>query len=443
MQSTHDLPDAVLLRHFRQGVTHDARLPFGATFVDRFTLPNGLRILTLEDHSAPIAAMYTGIGVGSRQEHDGKTGLAHLLEHLMFGGEHGSTQFESTVDAVGGRCNAFTWYDLTCYQTEVPSHAIIDTIRIEAHRMRELRTSPEDLTRELEIVLSERRMRIDDEPVGKLVEDSMALLFQDHTYGRPIIGTTADIKTLSVNDVTAFFAEHYGPNNMVLTFVGDIDTKQIIEHVQAGFGVIERRQLPAENVRPEFPANRERVQSVDIDLSARAWVGYLVPGLGDKLDHLAMVVLDQIMFGGRIGRVYRHMVSSDCPISTNVSSQHVGLAHYGAYWISMMPREDVSLDKLVAALDECIWKIKEEPVSQDEIDMARAQFEVDGFGALERVGYRAQAIGSSELVLGSPTAMLDDLYAIRYVGPGDILRVARRYLRSSERVVMKIGKGVK
>ena len=438
--SDSHLPDAKMLRHLRHGVIHDARLPFGSAFVDRFILSNGLRVLVMEDHSAPIAAMYTGIGVGSRHERDGKTGLAHLLEHLMFGGENGSTQFESAVDALGGRCNAFTWYDMTCFQTEVPSRAILDIIRIESERMREFRADPDDLARELEIVLSERRMRVDDEPVGRMVEESMALLFQDHTYGRPIIGTANDIKSLDMTDIRGFFDGYYRPNNMVLTFAGDIDTMEIIESVQAGFGALKSAPSSVEDVRPEFPRNRELVRAIDADLASRVWVGYIVPGSGDRLDHLAMVVLDQVLFGGRIGRGYRHLVSSERSIATNSSSQHIALAHYGAYWVSMQPREGHSLDDLIDGLDDCIRELKQNPISQDEIDMARAQFEVDGFGALERCGYRAQAMGGGELIHGSPTLLVDDLAAIRHIRPGDILRVARRYLHNPERVVMKIGK---
>lgn len=438
IQRDTSIPSVSALQHLGQGIVHDARLPFGSSFVDRFILSNGLRVLIVEDHAAPIVAIYTGVGVGSRHERAGKTGIAHLMEHLMFG-----KAFEAAVDACGGHNNAFTWYDHTCFQTEVPSHAAMEALQLEADRMRELRITKDDFDREMEIVQHERKQRVEDEPVGFAMEESLATLFSDHAYGRPIIGAMTDIQGLSINNMLQFFDQYYRPNNMVLSIVGDVDTVQIMRHVNDCFGSIEPKEIPVELVEPEFQFGRERTLTMKLDIPPRIWVGYLVPSAGDRLDHVAMILLDQILFGGRTGRMYRRTVSSGEPIATTVSAQLISLAHHGAYWMTLSAYEGKSLDEVLVAVDECIRAIKQEPVSQDEIDMARAQFEVGGYGALERNGYRAQTIGDGELSFGNPTILLDDLSASRHVRAGDIMRVARRFLHAPSRVVVRIERGQK
>jgi len=205
---------------------HDGTISFGpAMRVERFVLGNGLRVLVLEDHAAPVVCMQTWFAVGSRHEREGKTGIAHLFEHLMFGetetSAHGA--FDRTLEEAGAETNAATFLDWTYYHTNFPAEALELTMRLEADRMSRLVLREPQVTSEKEVVANERRQRVDDDVDGAISEILYKEAFREHGYKHPTIGWMDDILNFTTDDCTSFYRTYYAPNNAAMVVVGDVD----------------------------------------------------------------------------------------------------------------------------------------------------------------------------------------------------------------------------
>ncbi len=428
-----DRPEAARARH-------DGTIPFGPSMhVERFALGNGLKVLLLEDHAAPVVSMQTWLGVGSRHEKPGKTGLAHLFEHLMFGEteEHAYGVFDRLLEEAGAETNAATYLDWTYYHVNLPKDALDLALSLEAGRLHKLVLRDPQVAREKGVVANERRQRVEDDVDGSVSELLYREAFREHGYGWPTIGWMADIQGFTTDDCTGFYRTYYAPNNVCLVLSGDIDPGAALAKVQDTFGKLEASELPVEDVRPEPPQTAERRLRVDKPTPThKVAIGYHAPGFGD-FDHAPLVVLNEILFSGRASRVHRSLVQK-LEIASEVRGYVGALRDPGLYDIWLSARPGKACEDLLTAFDAIVDELRRAPPPEAEIARAKAKLELGTLQGLETAHGKAEQIGFYETVLGDPGALFSKLDAYRRVGPGDLLRVARRYLTKGARTVVEV-----
>jgi zinc protease len=421
-------------------VRHDATVAFGPSLrVERFILGNGLKVLLLEDHAAPVISLQTWFAVGSRHEKPGKTGIAHLFEHLMFGeteeSPHGS--FDRLLEEAGAETNAATFLDWTYYHMNLPKEALGLAMKLESDRIAKLVLREPQLKSEKEVVSNERRQRVDDDVDGSVSELLYKTAFTQHGYGWPTIGWMEDIQGFTTDDCQAFYKTYYAPNNASLVIVGDVEPGEVLRLVQSCYGHLPPAEIPVEDVRPEPPQTEERRARVEKPTpTPKVAIGYKAPALGD-FDHAPFVLLNEILFGGRSSRVHRALVREQ-EIASEVRGWVGSFRDPSLYDVYLSAREGHTVEELLAALDPLLAAVREQPVTQGELDRAKARLELGTFQSLETVAGKAEQIGVYETVLGDPSALFDKLAAYRRVTLGDLLRVARRYLVDTARSVIEV-----
>ena len=373
-------------------------------------LPNGLRLLIAEDHLAPVVAVNLWYNVGSKHEQAGKTGFAHLFEHVMFqGSAHvGKAEHVAIVQAAGGTCNGSTWFDRTNYYETLPSNQLELALWLEADRLATLPValSQENLDNQREVVKNEKRWRYDNQPYGTWVEKVMAGLFPPgHPYHHSTIGSMADLDAASLDDVTSFFRLHYAPNNAVLSIVGDVAPEQAREWVRRYFGPIPANPgLPAPMPDLSLPRvlGREVREIVPdrVPLPRIIW-GFRSPLIGDeRLDALALA--GQILAGGKGSRLHRRLVREE-RLAQDVALFSMGLiagASVTCGWATARP--GIDLERLEAVFWEELEGMTRAPVSEDELARAKALIEADELGALMQVEERADRLSMYATLLDDP-----------------------------------------
>ncbi|MEO7663585.1 MAG: pitrilysin family protein [Candidatus Limnocylindrales bacterium] len=384
-------------------------------------LPNGLRLIIAEDHLAPVAAVNLWYGVGSKHEVEGKTGFAHLFEHVMFQGSAHVSKAEhiGLIQSVGGTMNGTTWLDRTNYFETVPSHQLELALWLEADRMGTLldALSQENLDNQREVVKNEKRWSYDNRPYGSWNERLLAGLFPpEHPYHHPTIGSMEDLDAASIEDVSAFFRMHYAPNNAVLSVVGDVDAAQVGAWVERYFGAIPANPaLPIDlgdlSLPPILGQERREIVPDQVPLPRIYW-GFRSPVFGDtRLD--ALDIAGQLLAGGKGSRLHRRLVRDE-RLAQDVALFSLGFtggASVTAGWATARP--GVDLERLETAFWEELERIGREAPSQDELERARALTESDELGALQRVEERADRLS---------------MYATLFDDPGLVNRMLPRYL---------------
>ena len=247
--------------HAHGALTHEASFAFGDREIARYRMANGLKVLLLRDDAAKVVSYHTWFGVGSRHEKPGKTGLAHLFEHLMFNETTNlpAGEFDRTLEAAGGEVNAATWVDWTFYYENVPSSELPLVVRLEAERMQNLVLREPQVASEKEVVANERRYRVDDDVEGAVNEILYKTAFTRHPYHWPTIGWMADIEGFTTEDCEKFYAAYYAPNNAVVVAAGDLDEQALLAELQLRYGSIARGQMPTHLFEPEPQQEEERV----------------------------------------------------------------------------------------------------------------------------------------------------------------------------------------
>jgi len=401
-------------------------------------LDNGLTVLTLEDHTTPVVAFQMWIRVGSSDE-TRVTGLAHLFEHMMFkGSKHiAPEKHGQLIQSRGGRTNAYTTSDMTVYTTEIPSEALPLVIALEAERLANLDISQETLTSEREVVLEERRMRTEDQPGGRAREALYTLIFQALPYRWPVIGWRSDIANTTIEDCRAFFSTFYVPNNIVIAIVGDFDADTALEQVRESFGSL----VPAPEI-PRYATQEPRQDGIRrarvyFDLRAPVFAtAWLAPPSGHP-DAEALDVASEILSGGRSSRVYRRLVHEE-QIALSAHSVYSELARAGVFGTFASVRPDASIDRVEASFLEEIARLRDEPVSAEELETAKRQIEVSIVYQLTTNEAIAGRIGYDVTILGAIRPLEDRLAAIEAVNADDVQRVARTYLTDAGRNVVHV-----
>jgi zinc protease len=419
---------------------HEGSIPLGpAMLVHRYRLGNGLTILTSVDASAPVVSYHTWFAVGSRHEKTGKTGLAHLFEHLMFNEteKHPAGSFDRTLEEAGAESNAATWVDWTFYHESIPKDRVGLVIDLEAERMSKLVLREPQVTSEKEVVANERRYRVDDDVEGAVSELLYKTAYTRHAYSWPTIGWMADIEGFTTEDCDRFYRTYYAPNNATVVVVGDFRERDLLAKIQKAYGALESAEIPVEDVMPEPPQTDERRLSVKKPTATdKLAVAYHGPAFGD-VDHVPLTMLCEVLFSGRSSRAHRSLVQQD-EIATELRGWVSTFRDPGLFEIYATARPGRSAADLLTALDRELARVIAEPVTTAELDKVKAKVELALVQSLETASGRAEQIGFYHTVLGDPAGAFGRLEAYRRTTRSDLLRVARRYLVENRRTLIEV-----
>lgn len=406
-----------------------------AAFANPFetTLKNGLRVIVKEDHRAPTAVQMVWYRIGSTDEVDGASGVAHVLEHMMFKGTPsvGPGEFNKRVAAAGGRDNAFTSRDYTAYFQQVPKEKLDDVMQLEADRMRHLNVDAKEFAQEIKVVMEERRMRTDDNPQAKLFEQMNAVAFQAHPYRRPIIGWMNDLETMTAADAKAWYDTWYVPNNAYVIITGDVDHKEVFALAEKYYGPLEGRALPAR--RQQIEPLQEGTRKVTVKAPAELPVlimGYKAPILRDiekDSEPYALEMLASILDGHDAARFNKKLVRED-KVALSVGIEYDNTARGpGMLYLNGTPSEGKTVADLEAALRAEIARVQKDGVSEQELKRAKAQLVAGQVYKLDSMFGQAMEIGQIESA-GLPYQKLDRmLEKLQKVTAAEVQAVAKKY----------------
>jgi zinc protease len=399
-------------------------------------LPNGLKVLLKEEHKAPVVTFQIWYKVGSRNEQLGKTGISHVLEHMMFKGakKYGLKQFSQTVMRNGGNDNAFTSKDYTAYFENFAADRVGISLDLESDRMQNLSIDPKEFLSERAVVMEERRMRYEDDPTSTMVEQMMAMAFMAHPYQWPAIGWMADLGNLTRDDVYTHYKTYYAPNNATIVVVGDFDTKKLFPEIEKYFGTILRGpDVPKMGaVEPKQLGERRVMVRKEAELPA-VFAGYHVPNLKHP-DSYALDVLQSILSSGKSSRLYRSLVYEK-QLALYAGGDYDNITNdpnLFYVYAGVMPGK--AMEEVEKALYTEIEKLKIEPVADDEIQKAKNQIEAQFIMGQDSVFYQAMLLGQYETV-ASWKLLEKYLDGIRAVTKADIQRVAKEYFSEDNRTV--------
>lgn len=408
------------------------------------TLANGMRVVVREDHRAPTAVQMVWYRVGSIDERDGVTGVAHVTEHMMFKGTPsvGPGEFNRRVAAVGGRDNAFTSTDYTAYFQQVPATQLKTVMVLEADRMRHLTLEPTGYSKEIQVIMEERRMRTDDQSSARVHEAMNAVAWQAHPYRRPVIGWMSDLEQMTVADVRDWYRRWYVPNNATLVVVGDVSHQQVFGWARQTYGAIPARALPE---RKQF---EEPVQAGQRQLDVKApadlpllVMGWKVPRLNDPrkdVDPYALEMLAQILDGHDAARLPTALVKEQqvaVSIDTSYDSTNRGPS---MFMLQASPRPGHSVDQLEQAIRGALAEVANKGVSEQELTRARSQLRASEVYKKDSMMGQAMEIGMLETLgygwQASPL-MLDKL---NQVTVADVQRVAQSYFKDDQLTIARL-----
>lgn len=404
--------------------------------VQEHKLENGLTVLLLPESRAPIVSVQIWYRVGSRNETLGKTGLSHLLEHLMFRGteKYGPKLFSRLIQQAGGNNNAFTSKDYTAYFETGPKSNLKLFLELEADRMRQLKLSEELFLTERKVVVEERRLRTEDDPVNATYEELMATAYKAHPYQWPIVGWMHDVASVSLEDAKSYYDRYYQPNNATLVVVGDIDPQAALTEIQNTFGIIPRGPEPPP-FRPLEPAQQgERRTELTREAQLPAiFMGYHTPNF-EQADAFPLEVLSLILTQGRSSRLHQRLVY-EAKIALDAGAEYeLATASPSLFVFYAQPLPGKTISVIEQALETEIEKIKTQPVSDKELAKAKNQTEAAFIMSQDSLFYRGMLLGRFQTI-GSWKKLNEIVPGIRAVTAADVQRVAQKYLVKTNRTV--------
>jgi len=415
--------------------------PFGhALQVRRYRLGNGLTVLSLVDRSAPTISYHTWFRVGSRHERPGKTGLAHLFEHLMFNATktHAHGEFDRLMERAGAEVNAATWTDWTYYYENAPKGALSLLVELEADRMHNLVLRAPQVHSEKEVVVNERKLRVEDDIEGRALEQLYATAFKRHPYGWPTIGWMNDIRGFTVQDCRDFYRTHYAPNNATVVVVGDFQEARALAEIQKRYGHLPAsRRPPPPKLPRESVQRRERVHRIAAPTpSGKILVGYRAPGF-THADTPPLTVVNEVLFGGRSSRLHQRLCLDE-ELALSVRGGVSPFIDPGLFeiWISL--REGKANEAALQSMDATIDSLAADGPTDEEIEKAVHQIELSFLYGMETAGGKAEQLGFYETVCDDGAAAFDRLEAYRAVTAADVRRVAAKYLRRARRTRIEV-----
>ena len=410
--------------------------------VSTFTLDNGLEIVVIEDHRAPVVVHMLWYRVGSADEDEGVSGVAHFLEHLLFKATDTleAGEFSATVAANGGSDNAFTSYDYTAYFQRVAADRLELMMQMESDRMNNLRLTEEDIVTERQVIIEERNQRTENSPNALAREQFSAALYQNHRYGVPIIGWKHEMEQLDMDDALAFYDLYYSPNNAILVVAGDVDPQNVLELAETYYGVIPAEPDLPERIRPTEPPQRaeRRLTFVDPRVSQPFLIrDYLAPerDSGAQEDAAALVYLSELLGGSPFTSALGQALQFDTQTAIYTNASYDGSSlDTTAFTLALVPAEGVSLSEAEAAMDQVIADFMEAEIDPARMESIRTQLRASEIYALDNTEALARRYGAAltqGLTVADVQAWPDILQAVT---PEDIKAVAAKVLNRDQSV---------
>ncbi|MCC6585650.1 MAG: insulinase family protein [Bryobacterales bacterium] len=401
-------------------------------------LDNGLRVIVSEDHAAPVFAICVAYSVGSKDERPGRTGFAHLFEHMMFKGSEnvGSGEHFYLIFNNGGSMNGTTNKDRTNYFETLPKNQLDLALFLESDRMRSLAITKENLENQRQAVKEERRMRVDNQPYGQTFERGDEMLYTNFAYKHSVIGSMADLDAATVDDVRDFFKTYYAPNNATVVLVGDLDTKTTLEKVKKYFGDIPRQEAP-KPVDLSDPPQKEAQRDTINDRFARLPridLMYKIPPASED-DFYALYMLGSILGRGESSRLYQTLVK-DKEAAVQVASFARPAKGPGIFSVIALTRPGKRPEEVDGLLSEEISRLMSAPVAAQELERARARMRRDAIETRLSVQRRANEIADNVALFGDPNLINTELDKLLAVTPEQMQKAAQKYLVSSAKVVI-------
>jgi zinc protease len=405
-----------------------------ATLVSEYRLPNGLRILVQPDHRAPVVVFMVWYQVGSVDELPGATGVAHVVEHMMFKGTEKvpAGEYSRIIAEAGGRDNAFASRDYTGYFQTLHRSQLPLAMKLEADRMVNLTLSRDEFAKEIRVVMEERRWRTDDRPRALVYEQLAAAAFRAHPYRNPVIGWMHDLVNMTIEDVRKFYDQWYAPNNALLVVVGDVKPEEVYKLAAEHFGPLEKRTLPVRRNHDEPP------QHGPIELTVRAPAelpyvlkAYRAPALRDPdndWEPYALEMLANVLDGHDAARLTRSLVRTQrVASSANASYDGVGRGP-GKFYLSITPSAGRTVQEAEKALRDEIAKLVAEGVTEEELQRVRSQAVASHVFQRDSMFFQARQIGALEMA-GLPHRVADlFVEKLKAVTAEQVREVAKRYL---------------
>jgi zinc protease len=402
------------------------------------TIDNGLRVIIAPDHTAPVFAASVTYNTGSRNEKQGRTGFAHLFEHLMFEGSAnvGKGEHMLLVQNYGGSMNGSTNNDQTNYFEALPKNQLDMALFLESDRMRALNINQANLDNQRNAVQEERRLRVDNQPYGKSSEELEALAYDDFPYHHSVIGSMDDLNAASLDDVREFFRIYYAPNNAVLVVTGDVDPADVLTKVKKYFGSIPRQTAPPPVDATEPDHDKERRKSITDALARlpQLSAAYNAPP-GNTADAYALQVLGQILSGGRSARLYEHLVH-DKQMAINAGAGFQEHRGPSLFRIGAIPRPGVKIEDLEKAIYDEIEAIKKDGITQQELDKVRTQYRRAQIQGRSSSQFLANRIGTLTVYYNDPNLINTAYDKFAAVTAEQVKQAAQKYLVPEHRSVV-------
>jgi zinc protease len=407
---------------------------------EMFTLPNGLTVILSEDHSTPIVHLQLWYHVGSKNERAGRTGFAHLFEHMMFKGSKnvGPDGHTSFVSSVGGQVNAYTTDDETVFWATVPSQYLPLALWLEADRMATLRIDEETFANEREVVKEERRMRVDNQPYGRLNEILYEHAFTTHPYRHPTIGSMADLEAASIQDVREFHSTYYVPSNATLVITGDFDPAQARELVHQFLGRVPKAQhIVPRDIPAEPPKTAERRVTVETPWPLPAVVVSHHITYDGHPDSYPLHVAAKVLSDGQSSRIYEKLVYDE-QIAVAAFGGASLIEHPNLFYVVAIVQPGRTPEEAADALIRELDRLKAEPISARELQRAKNQWARDYVVGRETIQEKAAHLGHAAVIHKDITTADGEFDLFQGTTAADVQRVAQTYFKEQNRLVLTL-----
>lgn len=401
-------------------------------------LDNGLRVILAPDHASPVFGICITYNVGSRNERPGRTGFAHLFEHMMFEGSEnvGKGEHFILVENNGGGMNGTTTEDRTNYFEVLPKNQLDLALFLEADRMGHLAVNEPNLDNQRNAVQEERRLGVDNQPYGKSYEEVESMAYDAFPYHHSVIGSMEDLNAASVQDVKDFFRTYYAPNNAVLVLVGDVNPAEALAKVKKYFSDIPKQTPPPELSFSEPDHDKERRKTMTDPLARlpQILMAYNAPP-GDTPDHYALQVLDDVLSGGRSSRFYQHLVrEKQLAVNANVFTQ--GRRGPSLFEIVALARPGVKVEDLEKAIDDEIAAVQKDGITEAELAKARTQILRQQIQTRSSSLFTAVTIGTYAVNFNDPNLINTAYDKLAAVTVEQVKQAAQKYLVPAHRAVV-------
>ncbi|MBS1959619.1 MAG: insulinase family protein [Bdellovibrionales bacterium] len=408
-------------------------IPIAGKFVAKRTkLDNGLKLIVVEDDSSPTFAYYTWMDVGSRNEVFGKTGLAHLFEHLMFKGtkNHKEGEFDAILEKAGVEGeNAFTSTDHTVYHQELPKEHLELIMNLESDRMNNLVVNDDSFKTEREVVQEERRMRKENSPEGMIYQTLFETAYIDHPYHWPVIGYEQDLNMMSAQDARDFYEHYYTPDRATVVVVGDVDADKVLKLAKKYYGNLQAKNTPNVEHKTETPQVAQRRKKLELNIQVeKLWMAYKI-GPSNTADTPVFEVIQAILSDGMNSRLNRALV--DNGIAASVGSGSFSLRDPGLFAImaDLQKGKHVTLAEPIITRE--LERLKNNPVSEDELKRAKNLIRFHFLERLATHGGQAYSYGEFETEAGGMERLVALQNEIQAVTPEQIMKTSKEYFKSS------------